>query len=895
MNIIRSLISRMRAIFRGGKLDREMAEEIQVHLEMETERNMANGMTRKEARSAAKRAFGGVEQIQEDERDARGFRWLEDLIRDARFSGRVLGRSPSFTIIAVATLSLCLGVNVTLFSLLNSILLNPYSYPQSERVVNVGMVWPKWQWGEMVQEIAPLTFLEIEESATSFSAFGFIDQNDKSDLLFGGRNLRLNVARVTLGVWSVAGARPAIGRFFEKADLENHNSDIAVLSDELWNDIFDRDPAIIGQRIQIDDHAHEIIGVMPAGFSLASNRTRIWLPKIFSPDERTENGRGMAAFQAIGRLRDGVSIDQARDELQALYSSFLDAHPERLAFAKRTGETYGVAPLSRWVSDRSSGSMLVSLQFAAGIILLLGCLNIGSLLLVRGHERLREMALRNALGASRIRIAQQLAMETVVLFLCGAMGATVLAAVAFHALPIHFHLDEIIPYGQSVEFDVGVVALTFGLSFLTGLFTGSLPILYATRRNLSSILQELSHQTTGSPGRRWTQSFLVSMQVALALVLLTAAGITARNLHGLLAEGFGVATDHRLVASVALPSYRFGSGFAAATEKINPFKAQALDRIRNLPGVLSASVSNRVPLSGDWPVKSRFQVPGHEPLPGEKPVVAFIYEIFPDYFKTLGMPILRGRDIASTDVAGTAPVAMISKSIAERFYTDGDAIGQRIKFYNQDCEIVGVVDETQNVPFSMGNAPAIYLAATQWPLFNDEAVFVAHTALPPVAMAESVMRTLVAIDPTLSVCVTDLESLQEGATLNQRAPMEIAVMFSGLALLLSLLGVYAVLASSVAQRSREFGIRMAVGAHRRTIFRAVLIRGSFLALVGIAAGALLSVPLLKAIKPLMARSDAARPDILLYACALIFAATLLASFIPARHATQADPIQSLRA
>jgi predicted permease len=425
--------------------------------------------------------------------------------------------------------------------------------------------------------------------------------------------------------------------------------------------------------------------------------------------------------------------------------------------------------------------------------------------------------------------------------------------------------------------------------------TGILPIALATRRNPGGILQALSHQTTSGRNRRWTQSVFVIGQVALAMLLLTAAAVTMRNLRGLLATGFGVATESRLVASVALPAYRYGSGFPATVEKINPFKEQALQRIRALPGVVDATVSNRVPLSSDWPAKFGFQVPGYQPAPGESPAYSFAYQVHPGYFQVLGMPLVRGRDLAATDDASAPPIAIISEAIARKYFSDRDPVGARItSVYGRECEIIGVVGETQNVPFSIGNAPTIYFSARQWPAFNDEAVFVVRTALPPDAMTAAVTQALLAVDPLLSVRMTDLARLQRSAVVTQSAPMEIAGSFALVAMVLTAIGLYGVLASVVAQRTRELAIRIALGASRRSIFRMVLLRGGVLALAGTALGVLVTLPMLQWIKPMLKAADATRPGTLLYTGVLILVVTLLASYLPARRAAKVDPLVALR-
>jgi len=885
---------RLGRAFRRRRFEREMLEELRGHLELEAAQRQARGEDPVVARRQAAIAFGHIGSYVEQVRDRRLGRWAGELVLDGRQAVRFLRKSPAFTFVAITTLALCLGANATLFSILHPILLRPFPYPEPERVVNVGMVWPKWPWGEMVQEISPLAFLEIETQADGFSAFGFIDASRKADLHLEDHVLRLSVASVTPGVWSVARVSPAVGRVFDDRDLASGDSALAVLSHELWRDAFGSDPAVVGRTVQLDDGVYQVVGVMPPGFSLASNHPRLWIPRVFSDEERSERGRRMAAFQAIGRLREGVSVEQARHELEALHAGYLATHPEAHEFAEATGETYGVAPLSVWVSQRASGPLLFSLQAAAALVLLLGCLNIAGLLVVRGHGRLREMAVRGALGASRRRIAQQLAVETAMLFLCGGATAALVAATALRFVPAHFHLSELMPYGRHIGLEAWVLGATLGVSLLTGAVTGSVPIVYATRRNLGPVLQALSQHTTRSRSRRRTQSAFVAGQIALSLVLLTGAIVTGRNLRALLGQGFGVTADHRLVASVALPAYRYGSGVAGTEERINPFKEQALERIRALPGVVRASVSNRVPLSSDWPQKFGFRVPDYVSAPGETPGVAFAYQVSPGYFHTLGVPLIRGRDFSATDGARAPPVAIVSATIARRFFAGRDPLGGRIQIANNECEIVGVVGETQNVPLSLGNAPALYFSARQWPAFNDEAVFVVQTSLPPAAMVASVTQAINGFDPLLSVRVTDLSRMLRSAVVSQSAPMEIAGLFATLAVLLTAVGLYGVLAASVAQGARDLAIRIALGARRGAISRMVLLRGGALALAGTAVGALFSWPALRWIEPLLATADATRPAALLVAAAVTAVMTMLVSYLPARRASRVDPSVVLR-
>jgi predicted permease len=895
MTRLRQIFFRLQPFFRRRKIEAQMSEEMHGHLEMATEANLAAGMSPEEARNAAQREFGGVDQVKESYRDERGIPWIEDLLRDVRYAVRQLAKHRGTTVVALLTIALCLGVNSAVFSLVYSVLLRPYPYPAAHRVVNLGMVWTKLPWGEMVQEISPPTFLEIEASAQSFASAGFIAADQRVDVHLPGRVLRVPVASVTPGVWSAAAVSPLIGRCFQAQDLAAGEGKLAVLSYDFWRETLNSDRTIVGQRIRLDDGTYEVLGVMPAGFSLAGKQARLWIPKVFSPTERSEESRGAYAFQAIARLKDGVALEQARQELKMLHENFLAAHPEAREQAQQMGATYGAAPLSTWVSSRVAGSTLFSVQAAAVLVLLVGCLNIAGILVVTTHGRLREFTLRGALGATPLRLARQLATETMMLFVLGGALAVPLALGALRLLPRYFDLDQTMPYGQSAQFHWPFVAVTLGVALLAGLLAAGLPVWCVARRDTSRTLQALGYHTTAGKRQNRTQSAFVVAQVALALVLLTAAGVTLRNVHRLLTKGFGVAVENRIVAQAALPPYRYGGGQEDTQAKINPFKQRALEKLRSLPGVRNATVSNRVPLSADWPMKFGFEVPGYEPAPGEQPAITFVYQVVPGFFHTLGMTLLRGRDLEPSDGAAQEPVVVISDQIARKYFAQGDPVGAQLVFFGRACRIVGVVGEVQNVPLSYGNAATIYLASAQWPSFRDEAVFVVQTDLPAEVMEAAVVKALQTVDPLLSVQVTNVARMQRGALFTQSAPAQIAGFFATMALLLTALGLYGVLTHTVAQRTREIGIRLALGAPRPAILRMVLFRGAVLALVGSALGVLVSVPLLQTIKALIVEKEAARADVLVLAAGVVLVVVVLAGVLPARRAAKVDPMIALRA
>jgi putative ABC transport system permease protein len=885
---------KLRSSFQKQKLNADMAEEMRLHLELQTEQNIHSGMQPDEARYVARRQFGGLEQIKEQCREQRSWVGLELLAKDARFALRVLVRQRMTTAIALLTIAICLGANSALFSVVRSTLLQPYPYPEPERVVNLGMVWKKMQWGDMVQEISPRVFLDLEGSATSYEAIGFIEAGADADVRSEGRSLRVPTASVTPGIWDVVRVQPLLGRTFSETDLISGGSGFVVLSHDLWRTFFASASDVIGAKIRLDDQVCEVIGVMPPGFSIAGNQTRLWRPKIFSTAEKSEAMRGQYGFQAIARLKPHLSLAQARHELESIHRVYLENHPEGRVVAEQWGETYGAAPLREWVSERVSGSMFFSVQAAAGLVLMLGCVNITGLLIVQAQRRVTEFSLRHAFGATRWRLGRQLAIETIVLFTLGGLLAAVVAWVGLKLLRVQFDLGQTTQYGQLPGFDGRMIGITMGVAVIAGIFSGSVPAFFAARRDLHGSIQAISQRSTSGPRGRRVQSIFVVVQVALALVLLAAAGVTVRNLDGMLRRGFGVAVDDRVVAKVSLPEYRYGAGAEATAQKINPFKERATAALKALPGVHGVTVSSRVPLSADRPTKSGFGVSGYTAQPGDSPAIAFVYQVGSGFFRTLGMTLQRGRDFDATDGVGTQPVAIISEQIAQKFFAGRDPIGEQIGFSQRPCRIIGVVREARSVPLNYGDAPAIYVLNSQWPAQAEDAVFVVHGDARATNLAPMVTKTLQAIDPLLTVTVTTMEKVQERALLTRSVPMEIAGFFAALSIVLMALGLYGVLANLVTQRTQEFGVRLALGAPRRAIFGMILSWGGRLTIAGISLGLLLCVPVLRWMKPLMTETDASAPGTWIVAAALVFAVSMLASYWPARRATKVDPMVALR-
>ena len=748
--------------------------------------------------------------------------------------------------------------------------------------------------GDKVQEISTLNYLEIKEASTSFEALGFHCEG-KADLHLGDRVMRIAYAKVTPDIWNVARVQPLMGRVFTEDDLNAGNDKVVVLTYGLWTQLFGDSEDILGREIRVDDEPYQVIGVMPQSFSLVKGTSRMWISKVFSELERSADSRGMHAFQAVGRLRQGVTVASARQELDAIHRRYLDEHPEARKFAEDTGENYGIAPVGDWVSDRSSGPMVLSVQGATVLILLIGCLNVAGIILVRGQRRIRELTMRHALGAGRLRIARQLITETVLLFAIGGFLGLVIARWAISLLPSHIGFQDVLQFGRLPEINGTVFLLTLGLTLLCGLVAGSIPAYVAMRGTLGTTLQTLNTGKTSGGHRHALQNTFVIAQVALAFVLLVGTGVLIRNVEGLLTEGFGCETEDRIAVEVAIPRYRFGSSRTETRERINPFKDEALKQIRALPGVKIATFANRVPLSKNNPLKSSFQPGNYEPGPGEM-VVAMWYQVDSDYFQTMGIPLLAGRSFESSDTWDSPAVVVVSETIADRYYHGRDPINEILRFWGVDCTIIGIVSDTLDVPMHYGDAPTLYFPYTQWPVTSqvEDTTLVVLTELPLESMTEPIGNVLHSIDPMLTFEFSTMDLIREKAMVSRSAPMEIAGVFAVAAILLAAMGIYGVLAASVSGRTKEIGIRLSLGARKSSIFGGVLARGARLTLVGLVLGLALSVFPLRWMNSLLTEVNATSLDMLFFAALLVLAVAFLASYVPARRAIKTDPTFTLR-
>jgi putative ABC transport system permease protein len=813
---------------------------------------------------------------------------------------RQIRRHPGISVLVVLVLSVCIGANAAVFSVVKTALLDPYGYPGSDRVVNIGMVWEKGPWGAQVQEISPRTYLDIAETARCFEAIGFVDGSARADLQLGDRTERVVVGKVTPGIWGVARVPPRLGRVFDAESVRQGQSHVVVLSYELWTRAFAGQPSVLGRQLRLNDTSFEVIGVMPPDFRLVDNTSQIWLPKDFSDREKSEEARGNNAFQALGRLRDGVSARQAAHELSALHAAFLEQHPASRELSERLGATYGVAKLGEWVGFRSSAPMLLTVQAAALLILLIGCLNVAGVLLVRSRRRFSELALRRAVGATRGRIAAQLLLETLTLYGIGAAAGLLIGKAGVAVMPRLLDSGEWLRYGRPLALDGAVVFVALVASLVIGLIAGCVPALAATSSGAASALRLARQSTRRTPHWKWAQGAHVAAQLAVCTVLLVAAIATLGNLRGLLNRGFGVATTDRLVARLALPAYRYGQpqytpglGDVDTGSRARAFKEQALQRIRAIPGVEGATFANRVALSREH-MKFGFGVAGYSPQPGEL-VASIPYGVGPDYFAVVGTPVLKGRALALTDTTGSQPVVVISEGIARQYLQGREPIGSSIDFFGRRWTVVGVAADSLDIPMSMADAHSLYFPHTQWSgrLISDEVSFVVRTRAAH-QVGRATRAALLSLDPQLDLQISSMKELQRRAIVTRRVPAGVTTFFSVIAILLTALGVFGLLANSVSERTSEIGVRVALGASRASVLRLVLSWAGWLSAVGVAVGIVAAFYLCRLFGSSLTEVNATAPGSFALAASVVLGVALVSAYGPARRATRIDPTVALR-
>ena len=877
---------RLRALFRRNSVETELDTELRAHIENEIAKYVAAGVLRDEAKRRASLALGGLEQIKEQCRDARGTHFLETLMHDVRYGLRTLRKSPGFTAVAVLTLALGIGANSAIFSVLEGVVLAPLPYREPDRLV---MVWLNNFNLKSVTDLSYPDFVDWRRSAHSFEKMAAYAWRGY-DLSSPGTPQHLLGREISANFFATLGVEMAKGREFSAEEDRNGGAPVAVVSDGLSRERFRGSATALGKSIVLDGVEVTVVGVLPPGFRFGTDYADVYAPigqrKLVDLNDRTVHD-----VVCIARLKRGVSLRQAQGEVNTIQENIDRLHPE-------TEQGLGAKIISakeQLVGD-VRGTLLL-LMGAVGLVLLIACSNVANLLLTRAAGRTRELSIRSALGAGRGRLVRQLVTESVLLSLLG--GSLGLVAAKWGLSAAMATVATNLPRSENIRVNLTVLLFALGVSIAVGILFGLAPALKSSKADLQASLKEGGRGSTG--GHHRTQSSLVIVQMALTLVLLAGAGLLFRTIRHLGKADLGFEPQHVLTFQVGLsaPATKTSSGVRIAYQ-------QLIERIRETPGVQAADLTTQVPLSHQ--VNSvPFWVDAHRPasVAGAPRALGFITG--PDYLRVMGIPLVQGRFIRQEDTLNSPRVAVIDTELARTYFPDKDPVGQTITFPQVgDYRIVGVVGHVQHwelgfsSPFTQNQSyVSIYQVPDRWMLTIDTWTWVVvRTPLDASAVLPEIRKAVYAAgsDQTIYHAQTMREIVSESMSM-QRFPMILLGTFAALALLLASIGIYGVISYSATQRAHEIGIRIALGADKQNIFRLVVGRGLRLALAGLVIGAvtaLILARLLSSFSHLLYGVGTSDPVTFVCVSLLLAGVAILACYLPARRAMRVDPMVALR-
>jgi predicted permease len=874
---MRTLLSRLTGLVRGRRSDADLEAEVQFHLDMLAESYVRRGMTPADARAAAKKNFGGVTQMKEEYRDQRSLPWVETFVQDVRYGVRNLLRTPGFTVAALLTLALGVGANSAIFSVVNAVLLRPLPYSEPDRIVQMhrrsGGLWAN-QTGRRY-----LFFREHMQAFDALAAWHGMAFN----LATGDSAEYVQALAVSKEYFTVFGGTPLFGRTFEPHEDLVNGPNVAILGHGLWRRLFASNPAVVGTSVSLADKSYTIVGVMPDGFD--SIRTA----ELYVPMRPSTTGTGGGSnYTVAGRLKADVSRAEANAESESIFEAYKAAAP---------GADFGreQAPIFEPYQDslaRPVRPALLMMLGAVGMLLLIACANTANLLLARASGRGREVAVRAALGATRRRIVRQLLTESVVLFLAGGVAGV---AMAYWAVPA---LLALTPAGylpaQDVRIDATVLAVALGLSLLTGLIFGLAPAMTLSRHDLVEAFKEDGTRTTSSRRSAWLRRGLVVTEVALCMLLLVGAGLLIQTFVKLRGVDVGFDTRNVLTARMSLLGQRYNT-----SESVNRFYDQGLERLRRIPGVRLAAVVNGVPIERGL----NLNFDRLDTAEQEAHLVDWRYASA-DYFATMGIPIVRGRGLTAADSSGAPRVAVVSEQLARQYFKDEDPIGKQILLFKPDgpIEIVGIAKDLREAGL-VGDVPALmYVPVAQ---AGDTGIRVAHMYFQvswvvkadrlTSDLAQRIREELRSVDPRQPITAfRSMDEVKSRAMANETFQMTLLAVFAGIGLVLAAAGIYGLIAYSVAQRTREFGIRLALGATSERIVRSVIGQGAALALAGVGVGTAAAFVLTRTLQQFLFGVSTLDAPTFVAVAVLLVAVAALASLVPALRAVRLNPVSALR-
>jgi len=886
MKWFRILRDRIRALRQREAVIDEIDREMRSHLELQVETNIKAGMSPAEARERAMRSFGNVNRAVDAAYDVKGGGVFETLVQDVRYGARMLAKHKAFTSIAVITLALGIGANTAIFSVVNELLLRPLPYRDADRVV---MLWEVTPEGRHQNSTSRGNFRRWREQTTSYQQIAAF--TDFRFILTGaGEPEDLAVQMATPELFKVLGVDPILGRTFLPDDAEDGKPPVTVLSYGLWQRRFGGQPSVIGQAITLNDDKYTVIGVMPPTFQFhiqqrsgTGRPAELWtiLPMPTGPGAN-ERGRFLST---VARLKDGVTVDHAAAELRTIHRRLSDEEPQ---FNKNW--TAEVLPLREQFFGNVKRPLWLMLG-AVGFVLLIACANVANLLLSLATAREKEIAVRAALGARRTRIIRQLLTESLLLALLGSMLGLAFAWIGIKALMMISPKDLISL--QSVGLNVTVLLWTLGVSVLTGIIFGLAPALHVSRLNLNDSLKEGGKsESSQASGSRRLRSALVVSEIALAVVLLASAGLLIKSFIRLQQVDRGFDTDNVLTMVIRVSDSRYKED----SQFVNFFH-QVLERIRHLPTVRSAGEVNFLPLYGGLGSSTGFKILGRpEPPPGQGPDCD-VRVADSGYFQTMGIPLLRGRNFSDIEQREPRHVILINEALARTYFADQDPLGQRLDVLMfdtpQPAEIIGVVGNVRYDTLIDQAPPAVYFPHPD--LTYSFMTLVIRTDGDPTAIAPAVQREIRSLEPNQPVSnVRTMNQVMSEYVGRSRFNTQLLGLFAGLATLLSAVGIFGVMNYSVALRTREIGLRLAIGAQPRQVLLLVLKQGFWLTMVGVVLGLAAAFALTRLLSGLLFGVGAVDAMTFATISVLLVIVSLLACYLPARRAMRIDPLSALR-
>jgi predicted permease len=903
MKQLRRFFLKLCRLFTNSREEAELAREIAAHLALLEDDYLRHGMAPEEARQAARRAYGGVEQAKQMHRNERSYQEVAQTLQDTRYTLRQLRNSPGFTITAILMLALGIGATTAIFSIVEGVLLRPLPFPDPDRLVVLGDILEGSNCAFCAQSrvTAPdiRNYLRDTQSFTNLGGY----QGTGFELSGTGDPVSLNATRMSGEVFAALRVAPLLGRAFTQQEDEQHQQ-VAVLSYGMWRSHFQGDAKILGVKILLDRKPYTVIGVMPRNFEFPLmpghlNYSELWVPLSLQPEEFTAGSAASWNFRMVGRLKPGVTTAQAQSDAQRVAQETMRNYPPYM----RSLRIHSVVTSLHEDTVEQARPLVRTLLFAVVVVLLIACANLAGLLLVRSIRRRREIAVRLALGARAATLLRQAIVESLVLSIAGGVVGLALAAVALRVgLSL---LPETLPRIREIGLDWPVMAFALGLALLTGLLCGLAPAFAAIRTSVNDTLKESGRTGTSGSGHARLRSALVVAEIAVALVLLTASGLLLRSFEKMRAVDIGFRPDHTLAAVYVLPQKQY-----ATQPAIDQFSEDLLRNLRQLPGVEAVGITSLLPAAGnDFGIA--FTLEGYVPPKGAGLNMAAMSMVSGDPFRALGMRLLRGRLFAESDKADSQLVAIVNRKLAQRYWPGQDPIGKRLRRGMPETAtpwmtVVGEVDDVKLGSPDGETAQQVYQPVTQTvategvfaaagELSATEGWIVLRAHVAPEQMENSLRAVMRSLDPQLPLYqMQTMEHAISGSEAPRRFNTVLISSFAIVAVLLSVLGIYSVIAFTVALREQEMALRMALGCQRSGVLTLILASGVKLAAVGCVLGLLGALAASRLLRSFLFGVSPFDPVVLSLSALAMLLLALASSALPAKRAAGTDPMLALR-